>query len=145
MKAQILSVAMNGDLVGKLTKNTDGGMSFQYAEEWLAEPGARAISLSLPLQKGRIIGSAVYNFFSNLLPDSEAIIDRMQIRFKVKTNHPFDLLAAVGRDCVGAIQLYSPDTEIPSVMETHAEPLNENQIEELLDGYQTAPLECPRM
>ena len=140
MKAQILSVAMNGDLVGKLTKNTDGGMSFQYAEEWLAEPGARAISLSLPLQKGRIIGSAVYNFFSSLLPDSEAIIDRMQIRFKVKTNHPFDLLAAVGRDCVGAIQLYSPDTEIPSVMETHAEPLNENQIEELLDGYQTAPL-----
>lgn len=29
MKAQILSVAMNGDLVGKLTKNTDGGMLFQ--------------------------------------------------------------------------------------------------------------------
>ncbi|BEM40376.1 serine/threonine-protein kinase HipA [Serratia marcescens] len=140
MRTQVLSVAMNGDLVGKLTKNTDGGMSFQYAEEWLAEPGARAISLSLPLQRGRIIGSAVYNFFSNLLPDSEAIIDRMQVRFKVKTDHPFDLLAAVGRDCVGAIQLYSPDTEIPSVMETHAEPLNENQIEELLDGYQTAPL-----
>lgn len=140
MRNRVLSVAMNGDLVGKLTKNTDGGMSFQYAEEWLAEPGARAISLSLPLQRGRIIGSAVYNFFSNLLPDSEAIIDRMQVRFKVKTDHPFDLLAAVGRDCVGAIQLYSPDTEIPSVMETHAEPLNETQIEELLDGYQTAPL-----
>lgn len=140
MRTQVLSVAMNGDLVGKLTKNTDGGMSFQYAEEWLVEPGARAISLSLPLQRGRIIGSVVYNFFSNLLPDSEAIIDRVQVRFKVKTDHPFDLLAAVGRDCVGAIQLYSPDTEIPSMMETHAEPLNENQIEELLDGYQTAPL-----
>lgn len=140
MRTRVLSVAMNGDLVGKLTKNTDGGMSFQYAEEWLAESGARAISLSLPLQRGRIIGSAVYNFFSNLLPDSEAIIDRMQVRFKVKTDHPFDLLAAVGRDCVGAIQLYSPDTEISSVMETHAEPLNETQIEELLDGYQTAPL-----
>lgn len=140
MRTQVLSVAMNGDLVGKLTKNTDGGMSFQYAEEWLAEPGARAISLSLPLQHGRIIGSAVYNFFSNLLPDSEAIIDRMQVRFKVKTDHPFDLLAAVGRDCVGAIQLYPPDTEIPSVMEIRAEALNENQIEELLDGYQTAPL-----
>lgn len=75
-------------------------MSFQYAEEWLAEPGARAISLSLPLQHGRIIGSEVYNFFSNLLPDSEAIIDRIQVHFKVKTDHPFDLLAAVGPDVI---------------------------------------------
>lgn len=140
MRTQVLSVAMNGDLVGTLYKNTDGGMSFQYAEGWLEEPGSRAISLSLPLQHGRITGSAVYNFFSNLLPDSEAIIDRIQARFQVKTDHPFDLLAAVGRDCVGAVQLYSPDVEIPSVMGTHAEPLNEKQIEELLDDYQTAPL-----
>ncbi|MTC75939.1 type II toxin-antitoxin system HipA family toxin [Providencia sp. wls1919] len=137
---QVLSVAMNGDLVGALYKNPDGGMSFQYAEVWLNQPGARAISLSLPLQSGRITGSVVYNFFSNLLPDSEAIIDRMQARFQVKTNHPFDLLAAVGRDCIGAIQLYPPDIEIPSVMETQAEPLSEQQIEELLDSYQTAPL-----
>ncbi|MBI6215193.1 HipA N-terminal domain-containing protein [Proteus vulgaris] len=99
MRTQVLSVAMNGDLVGTLYKNTDGGMSFQYAEGWLEEPGSRAISLSLPLQHGRITGSAVYNFFSNLLPDSEAIIDRIQARFQVKTDHPFDLLAAVGREC----------------------------------------------
>lgn len=140
MKTQMLSAAMNGDLVGALYKNPDGRMSFQYAEKWLAESGSRAISLSLPLQHGHITGSAVYNFFSNLLPDSEVIINRIQARFQVKTDHPFDLLAAVGRDCVGAIQLYSPDVEIPSVMEIHAEPLDKKQIEELLDGYQTAPL-----
>lgn len=140
MKTQMLSVAMNGDLVGALYKNPDGRMSFQYAEKWLAESGSRAISLSLPLQHGHITGSAVYNFFSNLLPDSEVIINRIQARFQVKTDHPFDLLAAVGRDCVGAIQLYSPDVETPSVMEIHAEPLDKKQIEELLDGYQTAPL-----
>ncbi|MBW5406605.1 type II toxin-antitoxin system HipA family toxin [Morganella morganii] len=140
MRTQVLSVAMNGILVGALNKNSDGGMSFRYAEEWLNEPGSRAISSSLPLQRGRISGSVVYNFFSNLLPDSEAIIDRMQARFQVKTDHPFDLLAAVGRDCVGAIQLYPPEAEIPAVMETHAEPLNDSRIEELLDSYQTAPL-----
>lgn len=140
MKTQVLSVAMNGDLVGSLYKNPDGGMSFQYAKEWLKRPGTRAISSSLSLQSERITGSVVYNFFSNLLPDSEAIIDRMQARFQVKTSHPFNLLAAVGRDCIGAIQLYPPDIEIPSVMETQAEPLSEQQIEELLDSYQTAPL-----
>lgn len=63
----------------------------------------------------------------------------MQARFRVETTHPFDLLASVGRDCVGAIQLY-PDTDIPTVMETLAEPLDEAQIEQLLEGYQEAPL-----
>ena len=140
MRAQSLIVAMNGDVVGMLYRDGSGAMSFQYAAEWLAEPGSRAISLSLPLQHGRIRGKQVFNFFSNLLPDSEAIIARMQARFHVETTHPFDLLASVGRDCVGAIQLYPPGLAIPSVTEIVAEPLDETQIESLLDGYQMAPL-----
>lgn len=140
MKVQALTVAMNGDVVGTLYRDGTGAMSFEYTPEWLSEPGSRAISLSLPLQHNRIRGKEVFNFFSNLLPDSEAIIARMQTRFHVDTTHPFDLLASVGRDCVGAIQLYPSGNEMPSVMETQAEPLDEHQIETLLDGYQTAPL-----
>lgn len=140
MRTQTLTVAMNGDVVGTLYRDGSGAMSFQYVPEWLSEPGARAISLSLPLQHSRIRGKEVFNFFSNLLPDSEVIIARMQARFHVETAHPFDLLASVGRDCVGAIQLYPPGSDIPSVMETLAKPLDDYQIEILLDGYQTAPL-----
>lgn len=140
MRTQTLTVAMNGEVVGTLYRDNRGAMSFQYAPEWVSEPGSRAISLSLPLGHSRIKGSEVINFFSNLLPDSEAIIARMQARFRVETTHPFDLLASVGRDCVGAIQLYPPDTDIPTVMETLAEPLDEAQIEQLLEGYQEAPL-----
>ncbi|OLF60223.1 serine/threonine protein kinase [Aeromonas veronii] len=140
MRNQALSVAMNGDVVGTLYRDTKGAMSFQYTPDWVSEPGARAISLSLPLGHGRISGKEVFNFFSNLLPDSEAIIARMQARFQVETAHPFDLLASVGRDCVGAIQLYPPGEDIPSVMDTLAEPLDEGQIEALLEGYQMAPL-----
>ncbi|QIM42796.1 type II toxin-antitoxin system HipA family toxin [Leclercia adecarboxylata] len=140
MRAQRLTVAMNGDVVGTLHRDGSGAMSFQYAPEWLAEPGSRAISLSLPLQHGRIRGAQVFNFFSNLLPDSEAIIARMQARFQVETAHPSDLLASVGRDCVGAIQLYPPGQEIPPVTDIVAEPLDDDQIAALLDGYQMAPL-----
>lgn len=145
MRTQTLTVAMNGDVVGTLYRDGSGAMSFQYAPEWLSVPGSRAISLSLPLQHSRIKGKEVFNFFSNLLPDSEAIIARMQTRFHVETAHPFDLLASVGRDCVGAIQLYPPGSEIPSVMETQAEPLDESQIEALLDGYQMAPWEWKKV
>ena len=140
MGAQTLTVAMNGDEVGTLYRDGNGAMSFQYAPTWLSEPGSRAISLSLPLQHGRIKGKEVFNFFSNLLPDSETIIARMQARFHIATAHPFDLLASVGRDCVGAIQLYPPESKIPSVMDIQADPLDEPQIEKLLNSYQMAPL-----
>lgn len=140
MRAQSLTVAMNGEVVGTLYRDSSGAMSFQYTPGWLSEPGSRAISLSLPLQHSRIRGKQVYNFFSNLLPDSEAILARMQARFQIETAHPFDLLASVGRDCVGAIQLYPPGLDIPSVMEIVAEPLDEQQIESILKGYQMSPL-----
>lgn len=140
MRTQTLTVAMNGDVVGTLFRDGSGAMSFQYLPEWLAEDDARPISLSLPLRRDRLRGPEVFNFFHNLLPDSEAIIARMQARFQVENAHPFDLLASVGRDCVGAIQLYPPASHIPPVTEIIAKPLDEGQIEALLEGYQMAPL-----
>lgn len=82
-----LTVALNGFEIGTLTTNRSGGMSFSYAEQWLKQPGARALSLSLPLTNQRYEGAQVYNFFDNLLPDSENIRARMQARFKIKTGH----------------------------------------------------------
>lgn len=98
---------MNGRLVGYLRKRSSGAMNFQYAPEWLATPGARPISLSLPLKSAAYEGDRVYNFFDNLLPDSERIRAMIQTRFQIASSQPFDLLAAIGLDCVGAIQLCS--------------------------------------
>lgn len=99
MKNSKLTVAMNGTVVGSLYRNGKGAMSWQYAQSWLQTPGARVISQSLPLTPRRQDGEAVYNFFSNLLPDSQAIIARMQMRFKVATDHilsAFPILGAKG-------------------------------------------------
>ncbi len=85
MKTSKLTVAMNGTVVGTLYRNGKGAMSWHYAQTWLDTPGARVISQSLPLTPRRQEGEAVYNFFSNLLPDSQAIISRMQTRFKIPT------------------------------------------------------------
>jgi serine/threonine-protein kinase HipA len=43
-----------------------------------------------------------------LLPDNELILQRWGIENKVSPKHPFGLLAAVGEDCPGAIQLLKP-------------------------------------
>lgn len=44
-------------------------------------------------------------YFDNLLPDSQGIRERIQARFGTRSVGTFDLLEAIGRDCVGAIQL----------------------------------------
>ncbi|MGB5855994.1 MAG: type II toxin-antitoxin system HipA family toxin [Oceanisphaera sp.] len=135
-----LTVALNGIVVGTLQQQKSGALQFGYDAHWLERSGARGISLSLPLSEQPYSGSAVYNFFDNLLPDSDAIRTRIQARFKIPTKRPFDLLASIGRDCVGAIQIYPEESHIPSVNTVTADSLTEADIARLLKGYQTAPL-----
>lgn len=137
----VLTVAMNGILVGSLTKASSGAISFQYDPSWLSRPGARAISLSMPLRHDAYHGDIPYNFFDNLLPDNEEIRSRIQSRFQAATKRPFDLLSKIGSDCVGAIQLYSPQNSFQDVRQIHAEPLTESRMAQVLRGYQSdAPL-----
>jgi serine/threonine-protein kinase HipA len=135
-----LTLALNGIAVGTLEKGGSGEMSFVYHQSWLDRPGARAISLSLPLQADKFRGAVVYNFFDNLLPDNEQIRSRIQARFHIPTKQPFDLLSRIGGDCVGAIQLYPEGDQVAPVTEIHAQPLGEKDIEQLLQGYKDAPL-----
>lgn len=137
-----LNVAMNDRLVGYLRKHANGSISFTYDKNWLLTDGARAISLSLPLQEHTYYGDAVYNFFDNLLPDSPAIRERIQRHFQTKTNQPFDLLSSIGLDCIGAIQLYPSKEQsiLKSVKEVNAVPLSDIQIANLLRNYKDAPL-----
>jgi serine/threonine-protein kinase HipA len=46
-----LMVSLNGIKVGTLSKDKNGGLHFSYTEQWMERPGARPISLSLPITK----------------------------------------------------------------------------------------------
>lgn len=139
IQKRVLNILMNGILIGKLEKNTKNGLTFAYDPQWLATPGARPISLSLPLVNQLFLGDVVYNFFDNLLPDNPQIRARIQAKFHVATNQPFDLLANIGKDCVGAIQII--EGEIPSFKKKlNSEPLSEKEIASILRGYQNYPL-----
>ncbi|PNF10952.1 protein kinase [Enterobacter cancerogenus] len=93
---------MNNERVGELTKLPTGAHTYRYDKTWLSSPYARPLSLSLPLQTGNITSDAVFNFFDNLLPDSPVVRDRIVKRYLAKSKQPFDLLAEIGRDSVGA-------------------------------------------
>jgi len=136
---QILNILMNGILIGALEKTKQGSLIFTYDQGWLNTSGARPVSLSLPLISQSFSGDVVYNFFDNLLPDNRQIRARIQTKFRVPTDQPFDLLASIGRDCVGAVQII--EGKIPDFKkEIHFESLNEQQMASILRNYQTNPL-----
>lgn len=140
--SRALSVWTNGQRVGTWTIPTRGDIEFIYDTEWMSSPSGRPLSLSLPYTGDQALkGARVRNFFDNLLPDSEPIRKRLATRFKTETTEAFDLLQAIGRDCVGAVQLLGEDeipTDITSIIGT---PMSEDKIEKLLiQTTSTGPL-----
>lgn len=106
MKA--LDVWMNGELVGQWVQGRGrGSSSFEYDATWLQSPRCRPLSLSIPIPiaGGRISSPAVNNYFDNLLPDNPDVRRRISGRLHVDPDSAFDMLTAIGRDCVGAVQL----------------------------------------
>src|SRR5579864_6895904 len=101
---------MNGESVGIWTQSRSGLPIFRYDESWARSPSARSLSLSLPITADREVrGESVSNFFDNLLPDNLDIRRRIRARFQTPSTEAFDLLNAIGRDCVGAVQLLPED------------------------------------
>ena len=133
-----LFVSLNGVAVGELFKDKNGGLHFSYVDAWIENDNARPISLSLPLTSEEYSGDLVYNFFDNLLPDNDRIRKKIQSRFQVGTPHAFDLLAAIGNDCVGAIQLSSDKPE--NVKKIQYDRLTEIEVINILTSYKESPL-----
>jgi serine/threonine-protein kinase HipA len=115
-------------------------MEFSYDESWRDTAEARPLSLSLPLTLDTLAhkGATVEAYFDNLLPDSEPIRRRLQERFHTASRSAFDLLAAIGRDCVGAVQLLSPDATPTDLRKIDATPLNDAALAREL-GAVTSP------
>lgn len=106
-------------------------MELHYDDTWARSDVGRPLSLSLPFNPHNepLHGSVVENYFDNLLPDSNAIRKRVAARFKTGSVEAFDLLQAIGRDCVGAVQLLD-DAEEPTALDrVDAVPVDDESIE----------------
>lgn len=135
-----LAVWMNGEWVGTWSAGDGRGHVFDYAESWPLSERARPLSLSMPLTASlRVRGPAVENYFDNLLPDNDAIRKRIRNKFGTRSTEAFDLLAAIGRDCVGAAQLMPVGEEPPDIHRVEHEPLSEEAVEKILRRVPVSP------
>lgn len=131
--SRALSIWTNAQRVGTWTFSRRGEHSLKYDSDWIHSAAGRPLSLSLPFT-GEVAqqGERVRNFFDNLLPDSEAIRLRIANRFKTDSADAFDLLQAIGRDCVGAVQLLAADESPTDIESIKGSPLSDSEIEVLL-------------
>lgn len=139
MRSAVLQVLMNGMSVGSLRSTASGVLTFRYGPSWLDSDLRRPISLSLPLASREYTGPIVENYFDNLLPDSQPIRSRLQVRTRAESGRCFDLLARIGRDCIGALQLL-PEGEQVDIRTVQAQPLSDMDIAAILKNYQAMPL-----
>ena len=127
-----LNAWMNGQFVGTWTVDR-ATHAFVYDRSWLASPQVRSLSLSLPITASREVrGDAVASYFENLLPDNDRIRERLARRFRTEATDAFSLLEAIGRDCVGAVQLLPEGAEPRGWDRVEAAPLTERQIVDVL-------------
>ena len=138
--AERLGVFMNGAEVGLLARGQTGAVSFTYDASWLSRPTQLPISRQLPLQEKPHVGRAVTNYLDGLLPDDPAVRERLAAHAGANGVQSFDLMSAVGRDCVGALQFY-PDGQSPGPLKAaRGTPISERKIGQLLRNLRLNPL-----
>jgi len=135
-----LNVLMNGRLVGQLRRDSHGAIDFRYDPSWLAWESTLPVSLSLPLREDRFVGAPVIAVFENLLPDNEAIRRRVAERAGADGTDPYSLLAAIGRDCVGALQFIPAGQPIEPPGKITGRRLSERDVGAILKDLGRSPL-----
>jgi len=136
-----LAVWANGTRVGDWRLPNRGAMEFQYDADWLGSPDSRPLSRSLPITSARVPhkGATVESYFDNLLPDSDSIRRRVQLRFQTESRSAFDLLAAIGRDCVGAVQILPAEDPPTDIRRIDAHSLTDADVGRELAGVTSSP------
>lgn len=135
-----LNVFLNSRLVGRLDRATSGAISFRYDPSWLNWDKALPISLSLPLRESRLTGGAVMAYFDNLLPDGEPMRRQIAERVHADGYDAASLLAAIGRDCAGALQFLPDDQDPGPAGALTSTPISDEEIARRIKELAHTPL-----
>jgi serine/threonine-protein kinase HipA len=100
----VLDVYLRNRLAGRLWLDERRRFSFRYEGQWVMDPHATPLSLSLPLKTEPYTDDSARPFFANLLPEGE-IRRLIARRFGLSEKNDFALLEQIGGECAGAVSL----------------------------------------
>jgi serine/threonine-protein kinase HipA len=104
-----LAVLLDDAVAGTLERTAHGRLAFTYDDDYAGRPAPTPLSLSLPTQVRRHVGTALEAWLWGLLPDNDIVLRRWSREFHVSATSPFALLSTpVGEDCAGAVRFVRP-------------------------------------
>jgi serine/threonine-protein kinase HipA len=106
---RVLDVWWAKRIVGQLTENQHGELSFVYEPAWLADPDTPPLSASLPKRKNAFTKRDCRPFFAGLLPE-ESPREAVAQLLGVSVANDFSLLDRLGGEVAGAVELLQPGT-----------------------------------
>lgn len=114
-RVRSLDVYLGDQLVAEVTTPRSAKMTLTYRDDAVERfgVGSMALSASLPVRPERYSPSEVAPYLDGLLPDGWARAG-LERRFDVHRVDSFSLLAAIGRECAGAVSFVPTGESLPS-------------------------------
>jgi serine/threonine-protein kinase HipA len=134
---QALDVYLRNCMAGRLWLDERRRFVFQYEGDWVSDPRALLLSLSLPLRTDPYADDNARPFFANLLPEGE-IRRLIAQRFGLSEKNDFALLEQIGGECAGAVSLL-PQGESPDESRSYEE-LTEEELHRIITELPRRPL-----
>jgi len=96
-------VFIHNELAGLLIENEEGYL-FQYEKEYLNNPKAKSVSLTLPVREEPFSSKTMFPFFDGLIPEGW-LLEIAEKNWKLDARDRMGLLLACCRDCIGAVSI----------------------------------------
>lgn len=87
-----------------MLSEVDSGYEFVYLPEYLASEGAKAVSLTLPLQEEPYLSNVLFPFFDGLIPEGW-LLDVAIRNTNISILDRMSLLLLCCKDCIGAVSV----------------------------------------
>src|ERR1022692_1255081 len=107
-----LNVYLHRHLVGNLVQDAHGQITFDYAETWLNDPAAIALSHSLPLTKKHFNKNECRGFFAGVLPE-ESKREIVAKNLGISARNDYAMLERIGGECAGAVTFVPAGQTLP--------------------------------
>ncbi|MEA4861655.1 MAG: HipA N-terminal domain-containing protein [Sphaerochaeta sp.] len=103
MERRSATVLVDSQPAGVLCE-TDEGYAFTYDDLYLSQPGAKPISLTLPLSAKQYTSKTMFPFFDGLIPEGWLLMHAITT-WKLDARDRMGLICAVCRDCIGDVSI----------------------------------------
>nr|WP_255616610.1 type II toxin-antitoxin system HipA family toxin [Microvirga puerhi] len=135
-----MDVWFDGQCVGQLERRSEAvtDIVFRYAPAWIDAQGSFPISITMPLAAVEHDPVVVYPWFLNLLPEGGALQAVGNI-LQVHEMDVFGMLAEMGRDLPGALDIRRPGTDTKA-FRPHYHRLSEAELADALRRLPERPL-----